>query len=276
MPRLTVVSVLDEIIATKVDEVTLLHQPATRDVIHRAAMAAPPTRDFVGALSAGAAASEDHEGRVAVIAEMKRRSPSKGDLAPDLDPAATALAYERGGAVALSVLTDNPFFGGRASDISEAREATRLAVLRKDFIIDETQVWESRAIGADAVLLIVAALPDDALLADLHTLATELDLGVLVEAHDDAEIDRAVAAGARVIGVNSRNLSTFDEDLSVAERHHQRIPEGVIAVAESAIRSPADAKRMARAGYGVVLIGEMLVRAEDPTTTLRSIVGGNP
>lgn len=276
MPRLSAVSVLDEIIATKVDEVTLLHQPATRTAIHRVVMDAPPTRDFVAALAAGSGPSEDRDSGVAVIAEMKRRSPSAGDLAPDLDPAATALAYERGGAAALSVLTDNLFFGGRVSDLGEARRATSLAVLRKDFIIDETQVWESRAIGADAILLIVAALGDDALLADLHTLATELDLGVLIEAHDDAEIDRAVAVGARVIGVNSRDLSTFAEDLAVAERHRHRIPEGVIAVAESAIRTPADASRMARAGYDAVLVGEMLVRAEDPTTTLRSIIGGNP
>ena len=259
---------LDEILATKIDEVTLLHQPAARDAIHRAALAAPPTRDFVGALAPG-------EGAVRVIAEIKRRSPSKGDLAPDLDPAAMALAFERGGAAALSVLTDGPFFGGTVADLQEARAATGLPVLRKDFIIDETQVWESRAMGADAILLIVAALADETLLADLHTLATELELGVLVEAHDDGEIDRAVAAGARVVGVNCRDLTTFAEDLGTAERHRDRIPRDVVAVAESAIRSPADAHRMAAAGYPAVLIGEMLARAEDPTATLRSIVEGD-
>jgi indole-3-glycerol phosphate synthase len=250
--------VLAEILAAKRDEVTLLHQPQTRDAIRRAALAAPAPRDLAATL-------RRPDGRVAVIAEIKRCSPSKGDLAPDLDAAVTAKAYEAGGAVALSVLTDRPFFGGSVDDLQSAREATSLPVLRKDFTLDEIQVLEARAIGADALLLIASALPDDALLAELHGFAGDLGLTALVEVHDEAELDRALAAGAVVIGVNCRDLATFGEDLGVAERLAQRMPPDVIAVAESAIRAPADAERMGAAGYDAVLVGEALVRAPDPT-----------
>lgn len=249
--------ILDTIIATKRDEVTVLRHPRTRDLLRARALEAPPTRDFAGAL-------RRPDGRLAVIAELKRRSPSKGDLAPGLDPAATARAYEAGGAAALSVLTDAPYFGGSVTDLESARAATEVPVLRKDFTIDEVQVYEARAIGADAVLLIAAALPDDALLADLHALARELGLGVLVEAHDGHEVERALGVGARVVGVNSRDLSTFAEDLGVAESAAGAIPPDVVAVAESAIRSVDDAARMAAAGFDAVLVGEALVRAGDP------------
>jgi len=258
------VSVLDKILRTKLDEVTLLRQPGTREAIRKAALAAGPTRDFAGGLRRA-------DGRLAVIAEFKRRSPSKGDLAPDLDPALTAKAYESGGAAALSVLTDGPFFGGTVADLQVASEAAALPILRKDFVIDGSQIWEARAIGADAVLLIVAAIPDDDLLAELHVLAADLGLAALVEAHDDAEVDRALAAGACIVGVNCRNLGTFAEDLSTAERLRSQIPSAVIAVAESAIRSPDDARRMHAAGYDAVLVGEYLVRSTDPVTTLRSL-----
>jgi len=256
------VSILDEIIATKVDEVTVLRRPGTRDLLRSQALAAGPARDFATALCRA-------DGSLAVIGELKRRSPSKGELAPGLDPGPVAQAYERGGAAALSVLTDGPYFGGAVADLQAAREATGLPVLRKDFTIDEIQVFEARAIGADAILLICAAIPDDAHLADLHACAHELGLGVLVETHDDAEIDRALAAGARVVGVNSRDLATFAEDLGIADALARRIPAGVIAVAESAIRSPADAARMAAAGFDAVLVGEALVRADDPEARLR-------
>ncbi|MGH9051260.1 MAG: indole-3-glycerol phosphate synthase TrpC [Acidimicrobiia bacterium] len=249
---------LAEILAAKRDEVTLLHQPATRDAIRRAALDAPRPRDFAAAL-------RPPTGKLAVIAEIKRRSPSKGDLAPDLDPAVTAKAYETGGAAALSVLTDRVFFGGSIDDLRAARDATAVPVLRKDFTIDETQVLEARAVGADALLLIVAALPDDALLAELHAFAGDLGLTALVEVHDEAELDRALAAGAVVVGVNCRDLATFSEDLGVAERLARRLPPEVIAVAESAIRVPVDASRMAGAGFDAVLVGEALVRAPDPT-----------
>jgi indole-3-glycerol phosphate synthase len=258
------VTILDEILATKRDEVTVLHQPQTRDLLRRHALEAPPTRDFAAALRRA-------DGRVAVIGELKRRSPSKGDLAPELDAGPVAKAYEAGGAAALSVLTDRVYFGGAVDDLVAARDATSVPVLRKDFTIDEVQVYEARAIGADAILLIVAALPDDKLLADLHALATELGLGVLVEAHDRAELDRAVSAGSGIVGVNSRDLATFSEDLAGGASLADAIPPDAIAVAESAIRSAADAQQMAAAGYDALLVGEALVRAADPTALVREL-----
>ena len=223
-------SVLDEIIDSKLDEVAALR--ARETALLDAAHAAGPPRDFAAAL-------RRPDGTVAVIAECKRRSPSKGDLAPDLDPVAAAVAYEAG-------------------------DACSIPVLRKDFTIDPLQIVEARGAGADAVLLIVAAIPDDALLADLHTVALEWGLAVLVEAHTEDEIDRALRAGARIVGVNSRDLSTFAEDLSVAQRLATRIPGDVVGVAESAIRSRDDAARMAAAGFDAVLVGEALVRSADP------------
>jgi indole-3-glycerol phosphate synthase len=224
-------AVLDEILAVKRAELALLQESEARDTLRRAALDAPPARDFAGAL-------RRHDGRLAVVGEIKRRSPSKGDLAPDLDPAVVAKSYETGGAAALSVLTDRPFFGGSVDDLQKARATVELPALRKDFTIDETQVYEARAIGADAVLLIVAALPDDALLAGLRALADEVGIVALVEAHDDAELDRAVAAGATVVGVNARDLGTFGEDLDLSERLAGCIPGDVATVAESAIRTP--------------------------------------
>src|SRR5262245_25811266 len=181
--------VLDEILAAKRAELALLQESEARGTLRRAALNAPTARDFAGAL-------RRVDGRLAVVAEIKRRSPSKGDLAPSLDPAVSAKAYESGGAAALSVLTDRPFFGGSVDDLHRARAAVEVPVLRKDFVIDETQVDETRAIGADAVLLIVAALPVDAVLESLRAQADEIGLAALVEAHDDAELFRALAAGA--------------------------------------------------------------------------------
>lgn len=261
--------VLDEILEAKRDEVTLLRRPSVRDMLRRTALDAPPTRDVADALRPAS-------GQLAVIAEIKRRSPSKGDLAPDLDPTALAKSYEAGGAACLSVLTDVAYFGGSVEDLRAAREATGIPVLRKDFTIDEVQVYESRAIGADAILLIVAAVPDDALLAELHALAIGLELTVLVEAHTEPEVERALNAGARVVGVNSRNLSTFDEDLAVTERLIASLPADVIAVAESAIRVPADAERMAAAGSNAILVGEALVRSAEPDALIRSFTSYSP
>jgi len=257
-------TVLDEILATKRDEVTMLHRPQVRDLLRARAFDAPATRDFTGALRPAA-------GTLGVVAEIKRRSPSKGDLAPELDPALTAKAYAAGGAACLSVLTDQLWFGGTVDDLHAARAACEMPVLRKDFTIDEVQVYEARAIGADALLLIVAALPDDSLLRDLHELATGLELAVLVETHDDAELERALGIGARIVGVNARNLGTFAEDLTIGERLASRVPPDVVAIAESAIRSVDDASRMAAAGFDSVLVGEMLVRATDPTVTVRDL-----
>jgi indole-3-glycerol phosphate synthase len=257
-------TVLDEILAVKRDEVTMLHRPGVADLLRSHALAAPPVRDFAAALRPAG-------DTVAVIAEIKRRSPSKGDLALDLDPALTAKSYAGGGAACLSVLTDAPYFGGAIADLDAARGACDLPVLRKDFVLDAVQVYETRAVGADAMLLIVAALPDDDLLAELHALGTALGLAVLVEAHDDAELDRALAAGARIVGVNARDLGTFAEDLGVGERLAAKVPADVIAVAESAIRSVDDARRMAAAGFDAVLVGEMLVKSPDPTAAIRGL-----
>ena len=256
-----IVTVLDEILMTKRAEVEGLRARAAD--LEAAAGAAPTTRDFVGALRRA-------DDSLAVVAEIKRRSPSKGELAPDLVPADTARAYEIGGAACLSVLTDRAYFGGDLDDLRAARAATALPVLRKDFTIDAVQLHEARAAGADAVLLIVAAL-DDPLMRDLHDAATALGLAVLVEAHDEAELDRALALGPRVVGVNARDLGDFGEDLSVGERLAKRIPAEIVAVAESAIRSVDDARRMAAAGYDAVLVGEALVRAADPARLVREL-----
>ena len=255
-------TVLDEILATKRDEVTMLHRPEVRDLLRARALDAPAARDFAGALRPAS-------GALGVVAEIKRRSPSKGDLAHD--PALTAKAYAAGGAACLSVLTDLPWFGGTVDDLHAARAACELPVLRKDFTIDEVQVYEARAINADALLLIVAALPDDSLLRDLHDLAVGIGLAVLVETHDDAELERALGIGARIVGVNARNLGTFAEDLTIGERLASRVPPDVVAIAESAIRSVDDARRMAAARFDAVLVGEMLVRATDPTATVRDL-----
>ena len=257
-----IVTVLDEILTTKRTEVADLR--ARRGDLEAVARGAEPPRDFAGALRRA-------DGRLAVVAEIKRRSPSKGELAPGLDPAATARAYASGGASCLSVLTDGPYFGGDLSDLQAARAAADLPVLRKDFTVDPLQLLEARGAGADAVLLIVAALPDDGLLRELHTAATELQLTVLVEAHDEGELDRALAIGPRVVGVNARDLGDFAEDLSVGERVAKRIPPDVVAVAESAIRSVDDARRMADAGYDAVLVGEALVRAADPAQLVAAL-----
>jgi indole-3-glycerol phosphate synthase len=247
-------SVLAEIVESKRAEIAVLE--ARRAEVEAAAADAPPTRDFLGALRGPT---------LGVIAEIKRRSPSKGDLAPDLDPVATARAYARGGASCLSVLTDGPHFGGGEADLRAARDSVELPVLRKDFTVDRLQVDEARAMGADAVLLIVAAL-EDAALADLHRHAVDRGLTVLVEVHDDGELDRALALDPHLVGVNARNLASFAEDLSTGERMIDRIPAGVVAVAESAIRSVEDARRMAEAGFDAVLVGEALVRSDDPAT----------
>jgi indole-3-glycerol phosphate synthase len=251
-------SVLVEILESKRAEVAALE--ARRGEVEAAAAAAPPARDFLAALRGDT---------LGVIAEIKRRSPSKGDLAPGLDPAVTARGYAAGGASCLSVLTDGPYFGGGEADLRAARGAVALPVLRKDFTVDALQIDEARAMGADAVLLIVAAL-DAAALADLHAHAVARGLTVLVEVHDDDELDRALAIGPHLVGVNARNLASFAEDLATGERMVDRVPADVVAVAESAIRSLDDARRMAEAGFDAVLVGEALVRSDDPARLVQA------
>jgi indole-3-glycerol phosphate synthase len=227
------------------------------------ARAQPPARGFTAAL-------RDAEG-VGVVAEVKRRSPSKGDLAARLDPAGLAGAYERGGARCLSVLTDQEFFGGSPDDLRAARAATGLPVLRKDFTVAPVDVCDARIMGADAVLLIAAALDDDEL-GELHTLALDVGLDVLVEVHDEQELERALAAGVALVGVNQRDLVTFEVDHARAERVGRAMPDTVVRVAESGIRGPDDARRLAAAGFDAVLVGESLVTAPDPAAAVAALL----
>jgi indole-3-glycerol phosphate synthase len=208
---------------------------------------------------------------LAVIAEVKRRSPSRGDLQPDLDPASVAIAYARGGAACLSVLTDEKFFGGSASDLDAARAAVDLPVLRKDFTVRAHDVCDARIMGADAVLLIVAAL-EDAELVELHALATELAIDALVEVHDEPELDRAIAAGATLVGVNQRDLTTFEVDPDRARRVARSMPAGSVRVAESGIRGADDARALLEAGFDAILVGESIVTAGDHEAAVRDLV----
>ena len=244
---------------------------------HRARVAADPRE--VAPLVAEARAQAAPRGFTAalratsglgVIAEVKRRSPSKGDLAAGLDPASLAQAYERGGATCLSVLTDTEFFGGSAADLGAARSATALPVLRKDFTVGAVDVCDARIMGADAVLLIAAALDDDEL-GELHTLALDVGLDVLVEVHDEGELERAVATGAQLIGVNQRDLVTFAVDNDRAARVGRAIPDAVVRVAESGVRGPDDAAALAAAGFDAVLVGELLVTSGDAEAAVAAL-----
>jgi indole-3-glycerol phosphate synthase len=218
-------------------------------------------------LRAALAASE----RVALIAECKRRSPGAGAIRPDLDAAELTRGYARAGASALSVLTDSEFFGGSRDDLEAVRRATPLPVLRKDFTIDSLQVLESRAMGADAILLIVRIL-SDRMLADLNEAARDLGMSVLVEAHDRTEVERAVSIGADLIGINNRDLSTFRTDLDTTLELLDAVPEGVVVVSESGIRGPDDVARLGDAGVDAILVGESLLRAPDPEAAARGLV----
>jgi indole-3-glycerol phosphate synthase len=200
---------------------------------------------------------------ISVIAEVKRRSPSRGALNTELDPAARAAAYERGGASAISVLTERDYFDGSPADLLLVKQAVEIPALRKDFIVHPAQVWESAALGADAILLIVAIL-DDERLGGLLAEAEEAGVSALVEVHSAEEVERARGAGARIIGVNNRDLRTFEVSLTTAEHLAPLIGDQVIRVAESGIHTPEDVRRMAQAGYQAVLVGESLVRSDDP------------
>jgi indole-3-glycerol phosphate synthase len=232
------------------------------DLVEQAKATAPP-RDFAAALGGD---------RLSCIAEIKRRSPSKGDLDPDLQPELVAKEYVAGGAACLSVLTDTDFFGGSTADLAAARQASGLPVLRKDFTVQEADVADARCMGADAVLLIAAAL-DDEELRRCAALADELGLAALVEVHDARELERALAAGSRIVGVNQRDLRTFRVDHERACALAGEIPADVLAVAESGIREADDARRLAESGYDAILVGETLVRADDRAGTLRGLVG---
>ncbi len=257
--------------ATYLDKILAAHREAAAadqrilDELVAQAEASDTPRGFRRALVDAAA-----DGHMAVIAEVKRRSPSKGDLAPGLDPAVLAGSYAAGGAAALSVLTDVDFFGGSPSDLAAARSATALPVLRKDFTVDERDVCDARIMGADAVLLIAAAL-DDAEMGRLRDLAAHLGLDVLIEVHDEPELDRAMAVGADLIGVNQRDLVTFTVDTDRAVRMAPLMPAGVVRVAESGVGGPHDARMLADAGYHAVLVGESLVKSADPAAGVAAL-----
>lgn len=228
-------------------------------------MSLPTCRGFRKALLATT-------GGVAVISEIKRRSPSKGDLSSDLDPADLACTYAVGGASCLSVLTDIDWFGGSVDDLRAARSAVDLPVLRKDFTVDARDVVDARLMGADCVLLIAAAL-DDVELRDFHALAKELGLDALIEIHDEPELDRALAVGGDLIGVNQRDLVTFEVDQDRAVRMAPQIPEGVVRVAESGVRNRRDGSALEAAGYHALLVGETLVTSGDPAGEIERLRG---
>ena len=235
-----------------------------RAEFERAAAAADPARGFAAALSRPG---------LSVVAEVKRRSPSRGVLAEGLNAVDQALIYEAAGAAAVSVLTEPLHFDGSLEDLMAVRDAVSIPVLRKDFLMEPAQVWEARAAGADAVLLIVAALEPD-LLAEMIATASEAELDALVEVHDPAEASIARAAGATLVGVNNRNLETFVTDLAVAEDLAPLVQApGIVAVAESGIHAAHDAERMRDAGYDAILVGEALVIADDPAAAIRRLAG---
>ena len=229
--------------------------------------AAPPPRDFLAALQTPLI------GPVALIAEVKKASPSAGVIRADFDPVAIAKEYEAAGASCLSVLTDEKFFQGHDDYLKAVRAAVSLPVIRKDFVVDAWQLYESRALGADAVLLIAAALTP-AQIAEFQHIAHELGMAALVEVHTEAEMEVALTADAKLIGINSRDLNTFVTDLGTVERLAARVPSGVTLVAESGLKTPADVRRVADAGAKAILVGETLMRSDDIGAAVRGLING--
>ena len=253
-------TILDNILANKVQEVAARKQSHPPAEIRQAAQDAPPVRDFTGAL---------HRETVALIAEVKHASPSKGVLIEDFDPVRIGTTYAENGAAAISVLTDARFFQGHLDYLTQVREAVGVPVLRKDFIVDPYQIYEARAAGADAVLLITAALADSQL-ADLCALAHEVGMAALVEVHNEAELERAARVDAPLLGVNNRDLKTFSVDLGTTARLAALAPEGATLVAESGMRDADDVRRMGRLGAHAVLVGEALVKSGDLAGAVRA------
>ncbi len=257
-------SILDDILSAKRQEVVRGRRVKPVSAMEEAAREAPPVRPFIDALVAAPGCG--------VIAEVKKASPSKGLIRRDFDPAFLARRYEAGGARCLSVLTDVQFFRGGPGDLVAARDACSLPALRKDFLVDPWQVIQSRAFGADCILIILAAV-DDACAAELAETSRSWGMDALFEAHDEEEVDRAVRLDARLIGINNRDLKSFHTDLAVFERLAPRVRRSLL-VAESGIHSHADLKRLERAGARACLVGESLMRARDPGCALQSLLSG--
>ena len=259
--------ILNQIVAVKHQEIAAAKKKVSLEAMRADAESCVLTRDFVGALRGKVAA-----GRAAVIAEVKKASPSKGVLREDFIPADIAQSYAEHGAACLSVLTDRQFFQGQPDYLKQARASCDLPVLRKDFMVDPYQVYEARAMGADCILLIAACL-DDAQMADLEAIARSLDMAVLVEVHDGAELDRALKLKTPLVGINNRNLRTFEVSLATTLDLLPRVPADRLLITESGILGAADVKTMRDAGVHAFLVGEAFMRAPDPGEALASLFG---
>ena len=262
-------SILSEIVRRKREVIAQLRSdPASRDFRDRAlAIRANTTPHRL------LRALESNSGRINIIAEFKRRSPSAGTIRSDLSASDVATCYERGGACAISVLTDEEYFSGSILDLAAIRESTALPLLRKDFITDEIQIYEAASFGADAVLLIAAALDDAALAKLCATAEDELGLDALVEVHTSQELARAVAVGARIVGINNRDLGTFQTSLDTSERLIAQAPQDQIMISESGLQNPKSLRHLRALGFRGFLIGEALMRAPDPEAALRALIG---
>jgi indole-3-glycerol phosphate synthase len=256
--------ILDDIVARKKERLAELAERSDQKKLEKAAVSAPETRDFFAALK--------HAEKPAVIAEIKRASPSAGQIRPHLEVSEVATSYQGAGAAAISVITEEDFFQGRVEYLEEARRAVSLPILCKDFIIDPRQILTTRAAGADGLLLIAAILPQSTL-KELLAMASQLDMACLVEVHDEEELSRVLETEARLIGINNRDLRTFEVSLDTTLRLRPRIPSNRLVVSESGIQTRSDLQSLAAAGVDAVLVGTSLMRAEDPGQKLRELLG---